>query len=45
MECISRFIKLSFGIYWYNTMHMKKIMVSLPKEMIEVLEKECKEVS
>ena len=37
------FIKLSLGIYWYNIMAMKKIMLSLPEEMVEVLEKERKE--
>ncbi len=31
------------GIYWYKEMPMKKIMVSLPEEMVEVLEKERKE--
>ena len=30
-------------IYWYKIMPMKKIMVSLPEEMVEVLEKERKE--
>jgi hypothetical protein len=30
-------------IYWYNIMPMKKIMLSLPEEMVEVLEKERKE--
>jgi hypothetical protein len=38
-----RFINLSLGIYWYNNMPMKKIMLSLPEEMVEVLEKERKE--
>jgi len=37
------FIKLSLGIYWYNIMAMKKIMLSLPEEMVQVLEKERKE--
>ena len=31
------------GIYRYNIMPMKKIMLSLPEEMVEVLEKERKE--
>ena len=37
------FIKLSVDIYWYKLMAMKKIMLSLPEEMVEVLEKERKE--
>ena len=37
------FIKLYVDIYWYNLMAMKKIMLSLPGEMVEVLEKERKE--
>lgn len=36
-------IKLSFGIYWYKNMAMKKVMVSLPEEMVKVLENERKE--
>ena len=32
------------GIYWYNLMPMKKIMLSLPEEMVQVLEKERKEM-
>lgn len=43
MYYIVRFIKLSMYIYWYNKMAMKKIMVSLPEEMVIALEKEKKE--
>jgi metal-responsive CopG/Arc/MetJ family transcriptional regulator len=34
---------LSIGIYWYYSMAMKKVMVSLPDEMVDVLDKERKE--
>ena len=34
---------LSVGIYWYKHMAMKKIMISLPEEMVKVLENERKE--
>ena len=36
-------IKLSFGIYWYRDMAMKKVMVSLPEEMVKILENERRE--
>jgi len=37
------FIKLSIAIYGYTNMAMKKVMLALPQEMINALEKERKQ--
>jgi hypothetical protein len=37
------FIKLSIAIYGYTNMAMKKVMLALPEQMFDALEKERKQ--